>query len=72
MVLSPGRGKARGKGDAALIGDPLVTFQRTQARHKRLFRREPDLIRRTADAFFMITTPVIISVVCERSLGIIK
>ena len=44
-----GRGKVRKNGDAALTGDPLVTFK--GFRPGKVFRREPDLIRRAADAY---------------------
>ena len=36
------KGKARGNGDAALTGDPPVTFKGSSGQEK-TFRREPDL-----------------------------
>jgi hypothetical protein len=71
MVLSQERGKARGKGDAALIVIPWSPFKGFRPGLK-TFWREPDLTRRAADALFMITTPVIISTVPQIGLGIIN
>jgi hypothetical protein len=71
---SQGRGNIGGKGDAALKGDPPGHLVKGKSRPgmKTFFWREPDLTRRTADALFMITTPVIISTVPRIGLRIIN
>ena len=59
-------------GDAALKGNPPVTFQRIQVRLKIFLGVTWLEKRRTADALFMITTPVIISTVPRIGLRIIN
>ena len=66
----PGKG-FRQIGDAALKGDPQVTFRKeisSQVRNVSGVTWHEK--RRTADAFYMITTPVIISTVAGICLGI--
>jgi hypothetical protein len=65
------KGTARGNGDAALTGDPLVTFKGFSGQAQKLFGVTWLEKRRTADAFITIT-PVSISTVAGIGLGIIN
>jgi len=53
-------------GDAVLMGDPLVAFQRILQARIKTFGREPDLKTQDRRRQFMIIPPLIIWTICEK------